>query len=670
MLTFYHLRPYIMNNHTKSNNDVDRCRHSSQKQRHANASNTHSHISSSSSSSCNSKSESTSNHNSSNSSSSSSCSIDIPQVRNVATEQMRHYRMQIQDRDYNLAMAHYNNRRRFQKLVGGAVDMAYAPRLFSPPDPSSSAVAGQQTSSFKVTKPPKPFNFDDFVYSAAATSTTTSTTATATATDTTTTNPFNSQDNFASSHKHIKLAYSNSDSKYKNKSNIKRSKRYLDLVDGVGVDCVDGGGGVVFDGNDEQPMSSIRANTNVGNYGSMNSFNCDCEQSSLLSNLIYQHCDGLDEETVSNAQPSNLATYTIGCEHLLNVDESNVLDFGNPYDVCDADEIAKEACEYFESYIKEVDFAKVNSITKPDMPEESSMKMGETYMTSQKVLADSDPAPLVLLTPPPSTTDIDVDETDKFVKSRPDTPYNFSDSDETVLLVQQVTPSSSVATPQDQQQQPPKPRNRVIFVEGPSCIGKTTVSDNSLDYTRYVASCPMYAQKHADPAVQALYNSKLATEFYSAIMQRSLCTEQMEDLYVDRSIFSSLIYEALFKLDGHQAEHAVFCQQVEEQYIEREGFVEELSRVWNDILKFITMMAPNLDVGLIWIIPKSVYDVAALLEKRNTMEVAMNFNLLEYVRNQTYMFEEFARLSGVGCIMKVDTPVDRAAIQEYLQYRD
>lgn len=214
-----------------------------------------------------------------------------------------------------------------------------------------------------------------------------------------------------------------------------------------------------------------------------------------------------------------------------------------------------------------------------------------------------------------------------------------------------------------------KPRNVVVFVEGASCIGKTTSCDISFDYTKYVEQNALYADKNSDAAIQNLYNMKLYSDIVKMLVERNNCTVDQPDLYVDRFIFSSLVYDILFKCDGHIVEHEEFKRRVNAQYLNNVAFKKQLRDVWIDFIATLEVIAPNVRIELLLITPKSAIQAAAALERRGSMEVTRGFSLLNYMLNQMYLFNELYFISKlrnrIGVVAK--TPVTREFIEQFFE---
>lgn len=193
----------------------------------------------------------------------------------------------------------------------------------------------------------------------------------------------------------------------------------------------------------------------------------------------------------------------------------------------------------------------------------------------------------------------------------------------------------------------------VIILEGTSATGKTSSSNSiSCDFTYYCGRHPMLVNKNEDSIHSDLYNNKLFTDTI-VFLKRANKNPDGEDLVVDRSIFSSLLYNILFKFKGFNEDPLVFKKVVNE--FMHADMCKLIYQNYNILWTLLLEAAPLLKISLLWIDPLNVEKVVEQLHTRNGFEVTNGYNLKNYVLNQKFLFIKFQHILEIGVIVEVDS---------------
>lgn len=200
---------------------------------------------------------------------------------------------------------------------------------------------------------------------------------------------------------------------------------------------------------------------------------------------------------------------------------------------------------------------------------------------------------------------------------------------------------------------------KLIFLEGPACIGKTTSSITTFDFTMYLEKYRRFALKRDLAHVNSLYEHLLITDvmdFLSSIQQANNhgIVKSTSPKLVDRSHFSSIIYNILFYCDGHVLDHETYKVQFQQKILKDTTFCSLLADMCTKSWKLLQKLAPSLDIFLLCVIPTNIDRVVVNLKKRNTFETTSGFDLLAYTQNQIYTFVTLFKLINIGTILYTD----------------
>jgi hypothetical protein len=97
-----------------------------------------------------------------------------------------------------------------------------------------------------------------------------------------------------------------------------------------------------------------------------------------------------------------------------------------------------------------------------------------------------------------------------------------------------------------------------------------------------------------------------------------------------------------------------FKNNLERTLFNCEDICEIVRKVWQETYESYKALAPNCTVKLYWILPKDVEGVAMSLQNRNTFESEFEFNYINYITNQNYLFRRLHEITKVGDIYEVN----------------
>lgn len=212
----------------------------------------------------------------------------------------------------------------------------------------------------------------------------------------------------------------------------------------------------------------------------------------------------------------------------------------------------------------------------------------------------------------------------------------------------------------------------VVFLDGVSCVGKTTVSGRSVDFLKYVEEYPGFAQKNELMHIQYLYDHLVTDDILHYL--DGIANDDWDEEFkasgdnmsiIDRSFYSTVAYDIIFKYKGDCEEPNVFQKAVDVVF-EDKIFCTLLKHIWQSWDARFKRLYPTLNINLLWVIPKNVDKVINNLKNRGTFE--NNFgNLRNYIENQSYVFEKLCKITDVGKIVYVDEYVTRDIIAKYVE---
>lgn len=202
-------------------------------------------------------------------------------------------------------------------------------------------------------------------------------------------------------------------------------------------------------------------------------------------------------------------------------------------------------------------------------------------------------------------------------------------------------------------------RKHVIFLEGTSGLGKTTISKISFDYTWYLGLHPIYATKGDQSHVQILYDWHILLDIIMEMQDliKNINTDYVEmrnPVLLDRSFVSQIVYSLLFQHRGHIVDPKTFEGSIDPVFSDRE-FAITIRHVvlrWFSMLQ--QLLGPEYTVGIQWFVAKDpVYTKRVMLERNGADVRTENINLEHYIENQNYLFKKMHALLGLGVLTGV-----------------
>lgn len=213
---------------------------------------------------------------------------------------------------------------------------------------------------------------------------------------------------------------------------------------------------------------------------------------------------------------------------------------------------------------------------------------------------------------------------------------------------------------------------RIIFVEGTAGIGKSTICDESFDFSRYLTRASIYLHKQEVPYVQSLYEGHVYADIITemclasgnrlsnASSTKTRVRFNSDEVIYDRSPFAQIAYNIIFALNGEKKNPFEYRNDFDKlvQIPELHNELRHMFNKWVDIFKWI-----NADVKLIWLGSQSPEQTAARLLARSG--IREDCNLSNYIINQNYTFSKLCEISGVGTFYLTNS-LERKFVQQIL----
>lgn len=196
-------------------------------------------------------------------------------------------------------------------------------------------------------------------------------------------------------------------------------------------------------------------------------------------------------------------------------------------------------------------------------------------------------------------------------------------------------------------------RFHVLFLEGTSGLGKTTLAHRTLDFTDYCQKYPIYSAKETNGYLQILYDWHILIDSVSAMRELTTLVEQVHTqshVLIDRSFVSQIAYSILFQCNGHFARPDDFARETTKLVFSRTettDMIRFLVRRWFRTLR--DMLGPDIGLGVQWFVAANTEYTAKVVRDRGGEDANMpNLDLENYIINQNYVFEQLYRICGVG----------------------
>lgn len=199
----------------------------------------------------------------------------------------------------------------------------------------------------------------------------------------------------------------------------------------------------------------------------------------------------------------------------------------------------------------------------------------------------------------------------------------------------------------------------VIFLEGTSGLGKTTVANVSLDFTGYRNQYSFYANKDHNITFQIVYDWHILLDSIAEIMNVAN-TNPEEYIYsqnyilVDRSFISQLVYSLIIAYNGYSADPDKFALGVDGLLNNAEfcEAVKQLTHRW--FRTFQSMVDSSVSVGIQWFVAADPRYTEKSIRERDEFDAKIPGTIIEnYINNQNYLFTRMYEICGIGSLSSV-----------------
>jgi hypothetical protein len=225
-----------------------------------------------------------------------------------------------------------------------------------------------------------------------------------------------------------------------------------------------------------------------------------------------------------------------------------------------------------------------------------------------------------------------------------------------VNSVESITTVVSTTTQQQQQPPPTEPNTTPEIVNNIPLPGVVSTTEHQPEEQEPLAPQTQNPVIHDGPLRVVPSTSIVSNPVTPTIITNHECTNPeclnnwQQPLIIDRCHFSSMLYNLLFMLHGHNTKHAEykvnFDKRVGEDMIMRQYLIDCFTKSWN----LLTSIAPHLKITLLWCLPLHPEAVMESLYNRGTFE-AKHFDIVSYTQNQIYTFEQVLSWTNIGKIV-------------------
>lgn len=196
----------------------------------------------------------------------------------------------------------------------------------------------------------------------------------------------------------------------------------------------------------------------------------------------------------------------------------------------------------------------------------------------------------------------------------------------------------------------------IIFLEGTSGVGKTTSSNKSFDYVKYLSNNPEFSEKHNNPHLQILYDTHIHLDLIDNLL---IFKDQdlKDDIYIDRFFISQFVYYILFKFNGQNVDPENFKFNVDNDVFSKVEICILLKNLTGKFLNLVTKIT-NKPSTIYWCVSKDVKFTEIAMRSRNGFEIenekTNNWNIENYIHNQNYLFKKLQSIIGIGKLVEVE----------------
>lgn len=189
----------------------------------------------------------------------------------------------------------------------------------------------------------------------------------------------------------------------------------------------------------------------------------------------------------------------------------------------------------------------------------------------------------------------------------------------------------------------------VIYCDGTSGLGKTTIADVSYDFLYYLEKYPEFICKATTPYMQTLYNMHLYSDIYADLMNLQM-QKSKNKIINDRFIFSQLAYDILFKYNGEKCDPSTFKRHVDDDIFDKPNITKIIRIAMNKVMCLMERLNNKTrKIKIIWYIAEDVeYTKWKIIERGSFESQQPDWNLDWYIKNQNYVFMKLHEISGIG----------------------
>lgn len=183
------------------------------------------------------------------------------------------------------------------------------------------------------------------------------------------------------------------------------------------------------------------------------------------------------------------------------------------------------------------------------------------------------------------------------------------------------------------------------ILEGVSGVGKTTNSEYTFDFTKYLVKSDFYKQKHQSTFFQSLYDLNLTVDFLKLLAE----IPKNETVVIDRSPLSQIVYTLLFENNGDTLAPETFKTAIDLKLTS--AICETVKETFQNWMYLIQLVSQK-NVELVFILAKNVEFTTNVVKERGDFD--SKFNIKFYIQNQNYLFEKIYDITKIGTLLYVD----------------
>lgn len=196
----------------------------------------------------------------------------------------------------------------------------------------------------------------------------------------------------------------------------------------------------------------------------------------------------------------------------------------------------------------------------------------------------------------------------------------------------------------------------IIFLEGTSGVGKTTLADQSFDFVKYLDNNPEYLTKNKASSLQTLYNEHVHLDLIESLMNLKQ-NDIKKDVYFDRCFISQFAYNILFEFNGETDDSDWFQFNTKRNVFSKPEMVNMVKLRLEGFLKMVTKLTGRPST-IYWCISNDIEFTKCSMRSRNGFEIDREkkngWNIENYIRNQNFLFKTLYECAKLGKLIEVD----------------